>query len=51
MNEGWHSAHPMPKDPTFDQRVAWHMEHARECGCRPMPDTLKREIERRGPRD
>ncbi len=38
-NTAWHRDHPMPKNATFEQRVAWHREHARECGCRqPPPD-------------
>jgi hypothetical protein len=39
LNAEWHRAHPMPTNPTFEQRVAWHREHARECSCRkPPPD-------------
>ena len=37
MNRVWHEAHPMPKSPTVAQRMAWHMDHARHCGCRPIP--------------
>jgi hypothetical protein len=30
---------PMPKNATFEQRVAWHREHAAHCDCRkPPPD-------------
>ena len=47
MNEKWHSAHPMPKNPTVEERVKWHLEHAKECACRPIPDAIKREIRRR----
>lgn len=29
----------MPPKATFEERVAWHRDHARECGCRqPPPD-------------
>ncbi|MFK4812552.1 hypothetical protein ACI3KW_20350 [Devosia sp. ZW T5_3] len=38
----------MPEHPTLDQRVDWHLAHAIACGCREMPDTIKREIEKRG---
>ena len=34
INAEWHKAHPMPKTPTMDQRIAWHIEHAKHCGCR-----------------
>lgn len=48
MNAAWHDAHPMPKNPTLEQRVAWHLEHARECGCRAIPATVLAELARRG---
>ena len=48
MNEKWHSTHHMPKNPTMDERVTWHLEHAKECACRPIPEEIKKEIERRG---
>ncbi len=47
VNEKWHSANPMPKRSTMDERISWHLEHARECGCRPIPDGVKKEIARR----
>lgn len=48
MNKAWHEAHPMPKNPTLDQRVAWHVEHSQNCGCRDLPESVKAELERRG---
>jgi hypothetical protein len=30
----------MPKNATTEQRVVWHQEHARNCGCRPIPKGL-----------
>lgn len=48
INAVWHKAHPMPKKPTLDQRIAWHLEHARHCGCRPIDGKLKDEMKRRG---
>lgn len=30
----------MPRNPTRDERVAWHEEHERECGCREVPPSL-----------
>lgn len=41
MNRAWHERHPMPKKPTTAQRSAWHQAHAKACGCRPMPATLR----------
>jgi hypothetical protein len=37
MNRDWHEAHVMPKNATIAQRIAWHVEHARVCACRPIP--------------
>ena len=48
MNAAWHEANPMPKNPTLDQRIAWHLEHAAHCACRPVPDGLAVEMRRRG---
>jgi hypothetical protein len=47
INATWHKANRMPKNPTADQRIHWHLEHTRECGCRPIPPKLRKEIERR----
>jgi hypothetical protein len=41
INATWHRAHLMPKRPTAAQRLAWHLEHARECACRPLPDSMR----------
>jgi hypothetical protein len=48
MNADWHKAHPMPRSPTLEQRIAWHIEHARECKCREIPPKLLAEMKRRG---
>ncbi|WP_197410744.1 hypothetical protein [Devosia epidermidihirudinis] len=48
MNKEWHEAHPMPPNATLDQRVSWHIEHAKACACRSIPDSVLRELERRG---
>jgi hypothetical protein len=47
LNKEWHLAHPMPEKPTTEQRLAWHIEHARQCGCRDIPEKLKAEIKKR----
>jgi hypothetical protein len=48
INAEWHRAHPMPKNPTLDQRIAWHAEHARNCGCREISGKLLEEMTKRG---
>jgi hypothetical protein len=47
LNKEWHLAHLMPKNPTIEQRLEWHIEHARHCSCRDIPEKLKAEIKRR----
>ena len=37
LNRRWHEKHRMPERPSPDQRIAWHLEHAEACGCRPIP--------------
>jgi hypothetical protein len=37
----------MPKNPSLDERVLWHLEHQKACACRPIPEGVKKEIERR----
>lgn len=50
INENWHRKHVMPKNATMDQRVRWHLEHARACACREIPGTVLEELRRRGVR-
>ena len=47
LNREWHLANRMPKNPMPDQRIAWHVQHAQNCACRPMPPKLQQEIEKR----
>lgn len=44
FNKVWHQSHKMPKNATLQQRIDWHIEHAKQCGCRKMPDTIRKEI-------
>lgn len=43
-NKEWHLNNKMPKNPTLEQRIAWHIEHEKHCRCRKMPDSIKKEI-------
>ena len=47
-NAAWHRGHRMPVNATLDQRITWHLEHAKACGCRPVPDKPAEEMKRRG---
>lgn len=47
INAVWHSKNLMPKNPTLDQRVEWHLEHSKNCTCRPLGGKILEEIKRR----
>jgi hypothetical protein len=46
INKEWHLANKMPKNPTQEQRLNWHIEHSKNCNCREMPDKLKEEVKK-----
>jgi hypothetical protein len=48
INKEWHLANKMPKKPTIEQRIKWHLEHARNCTCRPLHGKILEEIKKRG---
>ena len=50
INAAWHREHPMPKNPTYEQRLEWHREHARECSCRKPPPDIAAWIARTTPK-
>lgn len=47
LNKEWHQQNRMPKNPSLDQRIEWHLEHQKNCSCRPIPVNLIGEIGRR----
>ena len=49
INAEWHQANRMPKKPSFEERVAWHVEHLRNCSCRTeLPTRLAEQMRERG---
>jgi hypothetical protein len=48
LNRLWHAQHRLGSKASLDDRVQWHIEHAKACGCRPIPPPVLEEIERRG---
>jgi hypothetical protein len=40
MNREWHEGHKMPDGASAKERIEWHMEHTRQCACRPFPKLL-----------
>jgi DNA-3-methyladenine glycosylase I len=37
MNTAWHERNVMPGGASKAERIRWHLEHAKECACRPIP--------------
>jgi len=40
VNREWHKEHRMPERATETERIGWHLEHIRNCVCRPFPKGL-----------
>ncbi len=40
LNKEWHLTHRMPANATLQQRIAWHVEHQKNCSCRPTPQKM-----------
>jgi hypothetical protein len=38
----------MPANPTPEQRIAWHLDHAQNCQCRPIPPGVAALMRARG---
>ena len=48
MNKEWHEANRLGSGASVDRRAEWHLAHAAACGCRPIPEAIRREIIARG---
>ncbi|MDX1940891.1 MAG: hypothetical protein SFU99_10100 [Saprospiraceae bacterium] len=48
INKTWHEQNVMPKNPSFEQRVKWHLEHIKHCACRPIPKKLLEQMKQKG---
>lgn len=48
INKEWHEKNKMPKNPTFEQRVKWHLAHQKNCSCRPIAAKLAKEMAQKG---
>lgn len=47
INKDWHLAHRMPKNPTLEQRIEWHLDHQKNCSCRAIPEKIADELKKR----
>jgi len=45
LNATWHQGHVMPKNATAAQRLAWHLQHEKHCGCRRLSDAQRAKLE------
>ena len=45
INATWHLANKMPKNPNLEKRITWHIEHANNCLCRPVPLKFQQTID------
>ena len=45
----WHRANRMPKNPSEDERLEWHLAHLKHCQCRTdLPKSVLATMEKRG---
>ena len=44
INKAWHEKHKMPKNPTFEERIKWHLAHQKNCSCREISNKLLQAI-------
>lgn len=50
INASWHKANLAPKPTQTSAYIQWHVDHARECGCRSMPTSVKKLLAARKPK-
>ncbi len=50
VNKDWHIKNKMPSNATMNQRIQWHADHARECGCAPIPPSIRLKMAERKPK-
>jgi hypothetical protein len=46
-NVEWHLKNYLPLDSTIDQRVQWHIDHARKCPCPSIDADILEEMKKR----
>jgi hypothetical protein len=47
MNREWHRNHRLARNASKEERIAWHREHAKTCGCRPPPGSIAADLRKR----
>lgn len=51
MNADWHKEHVLGSRASMDERERWHVQHAQECGCRPIPKAVQDVIDQHAARE
>jgi hypothetical protein len=46
INVKWHLKNKMPKNPTEEARIKWHIEHLKNCPCHAPSLKLMEEIKK-----
>jgi hypothetical protein len=46
LNKEWHRLNRMPPKATREQRIQWHAAHASACACRPIPESIRQDVEK-----
>ncbi len=46
LNASWHEKHRLARDASPKERLAWHLAHAKACGCRPLTAAFREKLER-----
>lgn len=47
MNKEWHEQNVLGSNQNLEKRIAWHIEHEKNCNCRAMPESIRKEILKR----
>lgn len=50
INREWHLKNRVPDRANLNQKIQWHVDHTRICGCRSIPEKIKVEMAKRKPR-
>lgn len=46
-NQAWHRNHRLSQCASAVEAIAWHLRHAANCGCQPIPEAVMAELDHR----
>jgi hypothetical protein len=44
INRVWHASHRLGSGAKLEDRIRWHIAHAKACACREMPASIRAAI-------